>query len=145
MHGAIATADMQPVPARPFFHKIIQIPCFLKCVCMFLQRFPSKHGNLHICRHKTVPKLIFTMFPSPLSPQTLENAAIHCVLQFFHAGQLKHIYKKSFKNIVFFFNVFTMSSVENTVIYTFFGIKSVQNSGFLQCFQGSGIKKRSIP
>ena len=42
----MATADMQPVPARPFFHKVIQIPCFLKCVCMFLQRFPSKHGNL---------------------------------------------------------------------------------------------------
>ena len=79
MHGAIATADMQPVPARPFFHKIIQIPCFLKCVCMFLQRFPSKHGNLHICRHKTVPKLIFTMFPSPLPLQTLENATIYTV------------------------------------------------------------------
>ena len=49
-------------------------------------------------------------------------------------GQLKHIYKKSFKNIVFF-SVFTMCSVENTVIYAVFGIKSVQNSGFCSVFR----------
>ena len=63
--------------------KSIQILCFLKCVCMFLQCFPSKHGNLHMCHHKSVPKhnflTFFTMFPIPLSPQTLENSAIYTV------------------------------------------------------------------
>ena len=28
-------------------------PVFFECVSMFLQRFPSKHGTLHFCRHKT--------------------------------------------------------------------------------------------
>ena len=66
---------------------------------------------------------------------------LHCVLQFFNAGQLKHIYKKSFKNIVFFYSVFTMFSVENTVIYHVFRYKVGPKHWFLQCFQGSGIKK----
>ena len=55
-------------------------------------------------------------------------------------GQLKHIYKKSGKNIVFF-SVFTMCSVENTVIYAVFGIKSVQNSGFCSVFKALASKK----
>ena len=60
------------------------------------------------------------------------------------AGQLKHIYKKSFKQIVFY-SVFTMFSVENTVIYTFFGIKSVQNTGFCSVFNAQASKEPSIP
>ena len=28
-------------------------PVFFECVSMFLQWFPSKHGTLHFCRHKT--------------------------------------------------------------------------------------------
>ena len=28
-------------------------PVFCECVSMFLQWFPSKHGTLHFCRHKT--------------------------------------------------------------------------------------------
>ena len=62
-------------------------------------------------------------------------------------GQLKHIYKKSGKNIVFF-SVFTMCSVENTVIYAVFGIKSVQNSGFCSVFKALASKKvqcRDLP
>ena len=89
---------------------------FFECVCTFLQWLPSKHGNLHICRQKTVPK--------------------HHVLQRFH-------FKKSFQNIVVH-SVFTMFPVKNTVIYTFFTIKSLQNTNFcmfLQCFQCSGIPK----
>ena len=54
-------------------------------------------------------------------------------------GQLKHMYKKSVKNIVFF-SVFTMCSVENTVIYAVFGIKSVQNSGFCSVFNALASK-----
>ena len=56
----------------------------------------------------------------------------------------KHIYKKSFNNIVFF-SVFTMFSVKNTVIYTFFGIKSVQNTGSCSVFNALASKKLSIP
>ena len=62
-------------------------------------------------------------------------------------GQLKHIYKKSGKNIVFI-SVFTMCSVENTVIYAVFGIKSVQNSGFCSVFKALASKKvqcRDLP
>ena len=62
-------------------------------------------------------------------------------------GQLKHIYKKSGKNIVFF-SVFTMCSVENTVIYAVFGIKSVQNSGFCSVFKALASKRvqcRDLP
>ena len=57
-------------------------------------------------------------------------------------GQLKHIYKKSGKNIVFF-SVFTMCSVENTVIYVVFGIKSVQNSGCCSVFKALASKNHS--
>ena len=55
-------------------------------------------------------------------------------------GQLKHIYKKSSKNMVFF-SVFTMCSVENTVIYAVFAITSVQNSGFCSVFKALASKK----
>ena len=144
MHGAIATADMQPVPARPFFHKISQIPCFLKCV---LQRFPSKHGNLHICPRKTVPKLIFTMFPRPLSPQTLENAAIYIVFFNFSMLANSNIYTKN-PSKALFFQCFYICSVKNAVIYTFFSIKSVQNSGFCSVFKALASKNvqfRDLP
>ena len=121
------------------FHKIIQIPCFLKCVCMFLQCFPSKHGDLHICRHKTVPKHYFLQcFQFPWLPKPLKTPLFTLFSSIFPcsnaAGQLKHIYKKTFKHIVLFYSVFTMFSVKNTVIYTFFGLKSVQNTGFCSVF-----------
>ena len=57
-------------------------------------------------------------------------------------GQLKHIYKKSFKNIVFF-SVFTFFSVKNAVIYTFFGLKSVQNTGLCSVFNALASKNHS--
>ena len=144
MHGAIATADMQPVPARPFFHKIIQIPCFLKCVCMFLQRFPSKHGNLHICPHKTVPKLIFTMFPIPLSPQTLENAAIYTVFFNFSMLANSNIYTKNPSKTMFFQCFYNVFSRKHRNLHVF-RHKVGPKHWFLQCFQGSGIKKSSMP
>ena len=58
------------------------------------------------------------------------------------AGQLKHIYKKSFKNIVFF-QCFYIFFVKNTVIYTFFGLKSVQNTGFCSVFNALASKNHS--
>ena len=135
---------MQPVPARPFFHKIIQIPCFLKCVCMFLQRFPSKHGNLHICRHKTVPKLIFTMFPIPLSPQTLENTAIYTVFFNFSMCQCRWPTQTYIQKILqkhCFFPVglhFFRQKRRNLHV---FRLKVGPKHWFLQCFQCSGIQK----
>ena len=58
------------------------------------------------------------------------------------AGQLKHIYKQSFKNIVFF-QCFYIFSVKNAVIYTFFGLKSVQNTGFCSVFNALASKNHS--
>ena len=53
----------------------------------------------------------------------------------------KYIYKISKNHSKTFFQCFYICSVKNAVIYTFFGLKSVQNTGFLQCFQCSGIQK----
>ena len=47
-------------------------PVFFECVSMFLQWFPSKHGTLHFCRHKTGQTSCSTMLPIPLSPQPLK-------------------------------------------------------------------------
>ena len=58
------------------------------------------------------------------------------------ASQLKHRYKKSFQNIVFH-TLFTMFPVKNTVIYTFFAIKSVQNTSFCCVFNGLASKHLS--
>ena len=58
------------------------------------------------------------------------------------AGQLKHIYKKSFKNIVFF-QCFYILSVKNIIIYPFFGLKSVQNTGFCSVFNALASKNHS--
>ena len=55
--------------------------------------------------------------------------------------QLKHIiYKQSFKNIVFF-SVFLHFFRQNAVIYMFFGLKSVQNTGFCSVFNALASKK----
>ena len=68
----------------------------LKCVCMFLQCFPSKHGSLHICRHKPVPKhhflqcFQFLCLPKPL--KTLLFTQFSSIFRCSNAaGQLKHI------------------------------------------------------
>ena len=51
-------------------------PVFFECVSMFLQWFPSKHGTLHFCRHKTGRKHhVRQCFQSP----TVENTAIYSV------------------------------------------------------------------
>ena len=119
----------------------------MKCVCIFLQCFPSKHGNLLIRRHKTVPKhhslqcFQFPYFSKPLKTPlfTPFSSIFPCSTA---AGQLKHICTKSFKNIVFY-RVFTMFSVKNIVIYTFFGMKSVKNSVFCSAFNVLASKNSS--
>ena len=57
-------------------------PVFFECVSMFLQWFPSKHGTLHFCRHKTGRKHhVRQCTPIPLSPKpfSFENTAIYSV------------------------------------------------------------------
>ena len=54
-------------------------PVFFECVSMFLQWFPSKHGTLHFCRHKTGRKHhVRQCFQFPGLP-TVENTAIYSV------------------------------------------------------------------
>ena len=83
----------------------------------------------------------------PLSPQTLENTAIYCFLQFFYVPRPlanSNIYTTNpSKTLFFFYSVFTMFSVKNTVIYTFFGIKSVQTTGFCSVFNALAAKSLS--
>ena len=134
-----------------FFQKILQIQCFLKCVCMFLQCFPSKHGSLHMCRCKPFQSIIFSCFlqcvqfpyfPKPLKTPlfTLFSSIFPCSNA---AGQLKHIYKKVLQTHCFFDSVFTMVSVKKTVIYTFFGIKSGQNTDLCSVFNALASKNPS--
>ena len=71
-------------------------PVFFECVSMFLQWFPSKHGTLHFCRHKTGRKHhVRQCFQFPYLP-TVENTAIYSVFfnfSMFQCGsQLQHIY-----------------------------------------------------
>ena len=59
-----------------------------------------------------------------------------------------NIYTKNQSKTLFFSVFFTMCSVEDTVIYAVFGIKSVQNSGFCSVFKALASKKvqcRDLP
>ena len=87
------------------------------------------------------------MFPIPLSPQSLENTAIYTVFFNFSMFQCcwptqTYIHKILQKHC-FFYSVFTMFSVKNTVINTFFDIKSVQNIGFCSVFNALASKNLS--
>ena len=121
-----------------FFHKILQISCFLKCVLhVFL------HGNLHSCRHKNVPKhhllqcLQFPCLPKP--------CYLHCFLQFFHVpmplASSNICTKKSFKKHYFFTVFFTMFFRQKHRNLHVFRHKVGPKHWFLQCFQCSGIQK----
>ena len=82
-------------------------------------------------------------FNAVISPN-LENTAIYTVFFNFSMCQCRWPTQTYIQKIVqkhCFFAVFLYFSVKNAVIYTFFGLNSVQNTGFLQCFQCSGIQK----
>ena len=84
----------------------------------------------------------------PLSPQTLETTAIYTVFFNFSMFQCiwptqTYIHKILQKHCFFLKHIFTMFSVKNTVIYTFFGIKSVQNTGFCSVFNDLASKNPS--
>ena len=60
-------------------------PVFFECVSMFLQWFPSKHGTLHFCRHKTGRKHhVRQCFQFPYLPNRWKYRYLQCFLQFFH-------------------------------------------------------------
>ena len=60
-------------------------PVFFECVSMFLQWFPSKHGTLHFCRHKTGRKHhVRQCFQFPSLPNRWKYHYLQCFLQFFH-------------------------------------------------------------
>ena len=120
------------------FPQILQIPCFWKCVCMFLQCFPSKHGNLRICRHKTVPRHhVLQCFQFPYL-QTLKNTAVDTVFFNFSMFQCRWptqtYVQKILQNHCFFCNVFTMFSVLKHRHWNVFRHKVGPKHWFLQCF-----------
>ena len=126
-----------------FFHKILHIPCFLKCVYIFLQCFPSKHGNLHICHHKSVPKHNFLQcFQFPCLPKPLKTPLFTLFSSICPCWPTQTYIQKNLQTH-YFFSVFTMFSVNNTVIYTRFGIESVQNTGFCIVFNALASKNPS--
>ena len=121
----------------------------LWCVCMFLQCFPSKHGNLHICRHKTVPKhnflqcFQFPYFPKPLKHRFYTVFFNFSMFQCRWPTQTYIMYTTNSSKTLFFVSVFAMFSVKNIVVYTFFGIKSVQNTVFCSVFNALASKNPS--
>ena len=116
------------------YKKIIQKHYVFQC---FYNVFRRKHRNLRGFRIKSVQNTGYCSvfkalaskkfhFPDLLKPLktplfTLFYSIFPCANA---AGQLKHIYEKSFKNIDFF-QCFYICSVKNAVIYTFFALKSV--------------------
>ena len=62
-----------------FFHKILPTPCFWKCACMFCNVFLQNTVFTHLSPSNRSKTSLFTMFPIPLSPQTLKSTAIYIV------------------------------------------------------------------
>ena len=117
-------------------------PVFFECVSMFLQWFPSKHGTLHFCRHKTGRKHhVRQCFQFPYLPNRWKYRYLQCFLQFFHvpmpvANSNIYIYKKSFQNIVFdsVFPMFSSQTDGNLHVFCHKGSKSFQNIAFDSVF-----------
>ena len=114
-------------------------PVFFECVSMFLQWFPSKHGTLHFCRHKTGrTHHVRQCFQFPYLPNRRKYRYLPCFLQFFHVPMpvansniYIYIYKKSFQNI--FWQCFSNVSSQtdgNLHVFCNKGSKSFQNIAF---------------
>ena len=115
-------------------------PVFFECVSMFLQWFPSKHGTLHFCRHKTGRKHhVRQCFQFPYLPNRWKYRYLQCFRQFFHVPMPvanSNIYKKTFQNIVFdkcFSNVSSQTD-GNLHVFSHKGSKSFQNIAFDSVF-----------
>ena len=91
-------------------------PVFFECVSMFLQWFPSKHGTLHFCRHKTGRKHhVRQCFQFPYLPNRWKYRYLQCFLQFFHVPM----------------------PVPNSNIYIRNPSKTLFLTVFFQCFQSN--------
>ena len=91
-------------------------PVFFECVSMFLQWFPSKHGTLHFCRHKTGRKHhVRLCFQFPYLPNRWKYRYLQCFLQFFHVPM----------------------PVANSNIYIRNPSKTLFLTVFFQCFQSN--------
>ena len=145
-------------PTQTYIQKIRQKHCLFQC---FYNVFRRKHRNLRGFRHKVGPKQWFLQCfqgsgikksSMPWSPQTLENTAIYTVFFNFSMCQCRWPTQTYIQQIVqkhCFLQCFYIFSVKNAVIYTFFGLKSVQNTGFCSVFRfslaGSRPKWPKIP
>ena len=121
----------------------------------FYNVFRRKHRNLRGFRHKVGPKQWFLQCfqgsgikksSMPWSPQTLENTAIYTVFFNFSMCQCRWPTQTYIQKIVqkhCFLQCFYIFSVKNAVIYTFFGLKSVQNTGFCRVFNALASKNHS--
>ena len=91
-------------------------PVFFECVSMFLQWFPSKHGTLHFCRHKTGRKHhVRQCFQFPYLPNRWKYRYLQCFLQFFRVPM----------------------PVANSNIYIRNPSKTLFLTVFFQCFQSN--------
>ena len=120
-------------------------PAFFGCVSVFLQWFPSKHGTLRFCRHKTGRKHhVRQCFQFPYLPNRWKYRYLQRFLQFFHVPMPvanSNIYIRNPSKTLFltvFFHVFPMFPVKQTVIYIHVfchkGSKSFQNIAFDSVF-----------
>ena len=107
---------------------------FWSVFACFCNVFPQNTVIYTFVAIKPFQNIIFLQCSNSLiSPNPWKHRYLHCFLQFFHVPMLlansniyNHIYKKSFKHIVF-----------THVFRHKVGLKH----WFLRCFQGSGIKK----
>ena len=127
-----------------FFHRILQIPCFLTCVACFCNVFLQDTVIYTFVAIKPFQNSFLQCFQFPCLPEPLKTPLFTLCSSIFPcanaAGQLKHIYKKSFKNIVCFqcFCIFFRQKHRNLHVFRH---KVGPKHWFLQCFQGSGIQK----
>ena len=112
-------------------------PVFFECVSMFLQWFPSKHGTLHFCRHKTGRKHhVRQCFQFPYLPNRWKYRYLQCFLQFFHVPMPvansniilpKHCFWQCFSNV-------SSQTDGNLHVFGHKGSKSFQNIAFDSVF-----------
>ena len=95
----LSKSDFAPL-STCFSTKSPKSRVFFDCVCKFLHWFPSKRGNLHICRHEAVPKHhVLQCFQCPYFPKLWKISLFTVFSSIFQcsnaAGQFKHYFKIS--------------------------------------------------
>ena len=86
-------------------------------------------------------------FNAVISPNPWKHSYLHCFLQFFHVPMPlanSNIYTKN-RSKTLFFAVFLHFFRQKRRNLKVFRLKVGPKHWFLQCFQGSGIKKSSMP